>query len=156
MGLGLDFDNYYGSDVTRMPAININYDHGIIKEVGPGTIGIGGLISYKRSTYRYSNDKYKETWTNYTFGVRGTYHLTILKDKNNKFDPYAGVTFGMRINRYRDTYYTSNAYLYNYTNTHPVYGAFVGAKYNFAKVLGVFAELGYDISLFRVGLNLNL
>jgi len=32
---------------------------------------------------------------------------------------------------------------------------FVGAKYNFVENFGAFAELGYDISFFKIGLNLN-
>lgn len=155
IGLGLDYDDFYGDDVTRMPALNITLDHGTIANVGPGTIGIGGVYSFKRTTYRYSNDKYRESWTNNIFGVRGTYHLTILKDKNNKFDPYAGLTLGFRINSYRDTYYDDKSYNFNYVNGHPIYGVFAGAKYNFKKNFGAFAEVGYDISFLRLGINFN-
>jgi hypothetical protein len=154
LGVGLDWDNYYYSDISRTPAFNIIYDHGTIANVGPGTIGIGGIFSYKRATYSYGG-KYKDIWTNYIFGVRGAYHLTLLKDKNNKFDPYAGIMLGVRINHYRDTYYNSNNTYYNYTNGYSIYGVFAGAKYNFTKAFGAFAELGYDISFFRIGMNFN-
>jgi hypothetical protein len=137
------------------------YDQGFFEDVGPGTIGIGGVIGYKSSHYDYtyayvhnSPVKYKKTYTNFIIGVRGTYHLTILKDKNNKFDPYAGVTIGVRIftHNNNDPYDT---YVYNYNSVYPVAGAFIGAKYNLTPRFGFFGEAGYDISLLRIGFNIN-
>jgi len=153
VGFGVDYD-YYGS-VTNVPAIALIYDQGIIdRHVGPGTIGIGGMIAYKTAYYKY--DGYKASWNNYVIGIRGTYHLTMLKDKNNKFDPYAGIVLGIRIDRYHDSYYdTYGSDPYNYNSAYPVVGAFIGAKYNFTPHFGAFAELGYDISFFRIGLNGN-
>ncbi len=43
----------------------------------------------------------------------------------------------------------------SYGRVTPVYGVFVGAKYNFAPGFGVFGELGYDISFLRIGLCAN-
>lgn len=154
VGVGVNYD-YYGTAV-QLPALGIVYDQGIIPNVGPGTIGIGGLLAFKTAHYNYSSGGYKATWTNYIVGVRGTYHLTILKDKNNKFDPYAGVLLGVRIFRYNDTYYNTWAYNpYSYGGAYFTKGVFVGAKYNFSKNFGAFAEFGYDISNARIGLNFN-
>ena len=97
VGFGLGY-SYYG-DVVSLPAIGLMYDQGIVNNVGPGTIGVGGILAIKAAHYNYNTGGYKATWTNYIIGVRGTYHLTILKNKNNKFDPYAGVTLGVRIYR---------------------------------------------------------
>ena len=152
IGAGVEY-GYYGN-YSQLPAIGIIYDHGIINNVGPGTIGIGGVIGFKSAWYKYSGGE-RATWTNYFIGARGTYHLTILKDKNNKFDPYAGVTAGFRIYDYNDSYYGGRANPYGYNSVYPVFGFFVGAKYNFSKNFGAFAELGYDISFFRIGLNAN-
>lgn len=161
MGVGVNYGYY--ADAVSVPAITLLYDHGSFSEVGPGTIGIGGIVGFKTSHYNYpaSYGDYEARWTNYIIAARGTYHLTLLKDKNNHFDPYAGVVIGVRINNYTDTY---NDYYYNTYHTHyrsdvsnanPVGGVFVGAKYNFTKAFGAFAELGYDISILRVGLNFN-
>ncbi len=153
--LGLSL-GYYG-DVRSLPAFTVMYDQGIINNVGPGTIGIGGIVGAKFASYKYSSGGYKATWANYIVAARGTYHLTILKDKNNKFDPYAGVTVGLRFNNYEDSYYDHFGY-YNpnsYNSVYPVVGVFVGAKYNFSKNFGAFSELGYDISFFRIGINFN-
>jgi len=152
-GLGGSY-NYY-NDYNAIPVLALIYDQGFFDEIGPGNIGIGGIVAFKSATYKYSSDNYKATWTSVIIGVRGTYHLTLLKDKNNKFDPYAGIMIGVKINHHKDTHFNSQANNpYNYGNA-VVSGAFIGAKYNFAKVLGVFAEVGYDISFARVGLCLN-
>lgn len=154
IGLSIGFGDYYdyGSVYggwTVLPSINLHYDHGTIAEVGPGTIGIGGIIGIKNRYYKYGNgDKYTDN--SIIVGVRGTYHLTLLADKNNKFDPYGGVLLGARIRTRNDHYYDDKR-----NNVYPTTGLFVGAKYNFVENFGAFAELGYDISFFKVGINLN-
>jgi len=145
---------YYGNAVS-LPAFSLMYDQGIIANAGPGTVGVGGILGYQTARYDYSGG-YRATWTNYIAGVRATWHLTILKDKNNKFDPYAGVLLGVRVYDYKDTwydYYGSNPY--NYSSVYPVTGVFVGARYNFSNHFGAFAEAGYDISFLRGGLHIN-
>ncbi len=154
--------NYgYGGSFVNLPAIALNYDQGFFEDIGPGNIGIGGLIGFQSSYYNYNysyygvgNRDYRVTYTNFIIGVRGTYHLTLLKDKNNKFDPYAGIFAGIRIFKYKDNDPYST-YDYNYNTAYPVTGAFIGAKYNFSKAVGVFGEVGYDISFARIGLNFN-
>ena len=152
VGLPLSY-NYYGS-YTPLPTLGITYDQGIKDNLGPGNLGVGGVIALNSATYRYSTGNYKAYWRNYIIGVRGTYHLTLLADKNNKFDPYAGVTVGLRIYDYKDTYYTSRS-IYNYNSVYPIIGAFVGAKYHFSKAFGAFVEAGYDISFVRGGICIN-
>jgi hypothetical protein len=152
-GFGLDYD--YRRDARPFPALAVYYDRGIIGNVGPGTIGIGGMAGVKTASYDYSGGRYKASWINYILAFRATYHLTILKNKNNKFDPYAGVTIGARFAEYRDDYNAGSVQSIRRTNVHPVLGAFIGAKYNFSSRVGVFTELGYDISLVRFGLNFN-
>jgi len=151
LGFGVDYD-YYGSAVS-LPVFALHYDQGIVDNVGPGTIGVGGMIGIKTAYYKY--DGYKATWTNYIVGVRGTYHLTLLKDKNNKFDPYGGVMLGIRIDNYHDSYYNNGNNPYHYNSAYPVAGLFVGAKYNFSPHFGAFAEVGYDVSLLRIGICAN-
>lgn len=148
-GFGVSYD--YISGYSGLPAIALTYDQGFFENVGPGTIGIGAMVAIKNAHYNYSAGGYKATWNNYFIGVRGTYHLTLLADKNNKFDPYAGITLGARIYQYKNNYGTS----YTDNSVYPTAGAFVGAKYNFAASFGAFAELGYDISFARVGVCVN-
>ncbi|HTC00738.1 MAG TPA: hypothetical protein VK705_08650 [Ferruginibacter sp.] len=141
--------DYYGDDNhVGLPAFAITYDQGIVGDVGPGTIGVGGIVSAKESWDDYTGGK--ATWSSFMIGARGDYHLTILKDRNNKFDPYAGVTIGARFNHFHDTGdgYTSN-------NSEAIFAPFIGAKYNFASHVGVFAEASFDISLLRGGIAFN-
>ncbi|HNP47192.1 MAG TPA: hypothetical protein PKK99_03680 [Bacteroidia bacterium] len=161
LGIGFGLGYSYYSGATTAPALAFIYDHGFFPEVGPGTIGIGGIIGYKTAKYDYPySGGYSAKWTNTIVAVRGTYHLTILAEKNNKFDPYAGVVLGLRFNSYKDTYddYFYNTYGYHYgtySSTSIVSGAFIGAKYNFADAVGAFAELGYDICYAKIGINFN-
>jgi len=157
IGLGGVSYNYYGS-VNKLPAGVVYFDHGIKDNLGPGNLGIGGMVGFVSARYNYPSGGYKATWTNVVLAVRGTWHLTILAEKNNKFDPYAGVMAGLRIFDYNDTYYKNTGYYNpnNYNSVYPTYGLFVGAKYNFAKNFGAWTELGYDIAFFKLGLNVNL
>jgi hypothetical protein len=150
-GAGIEY-GYYG-DYNTLPALAITYDQGIINNVGPGTIGVGGIAAVKTAWYNYKSTGNRARWNNYFIGVRGTYHLTLLKDKNNKFDPYAGVTAGVRVMDYKDDAYETNPHDYNKVNS--VVGAFIGAKYNFVPSFGAFAEVGYDISYARIGIAAN-
>lgn len=154
LGAGMDY-GYYGT-VSAIPTIFATFDHGIVDHLGPGNLGIGGIIGVKSASTTYFSN-YKATWRNIMIGVRGTWHLTLLADKNSKFDPYGGVTAGFRINTYSNSYYSNNQLVdpYDYNHVSPITGVFVGAKYNFSQHFGVFAEAGYDISLFRGGLSIN-
>jgi len=141
--------DYYGDNShSALPAFAVTYDQGIVGDVGPGTIGIGGIAAFKEAYDNYNGGT--ATWSSFMIGVRGDYHLTILKDKNNKFDPYAGVTIGARFNHFHDSGsgYTTN-------NSDAVIAPFIGAKYNFASHVGVFAEAAFDISLLRGGICFN-
>ncbi len=148
-GFGIDY-GYYNSPIS-LPAFALQYDQGIISNVGPGTIGIGGILGVKNSSYKYASGGYKANWTNIFVGVRGTYHLTLLKDKVSKLDPYGGVTLGVRILRHNDNHPAATIV----NNTYPLYGLFVGARYKFTENFGAFSELGYDVSFVRVGLALS-
>ena len=146
-GAGIDYGYYNG--VNAAPAVGVLYDHGIVGNVGPGTIGLGGVVAVKTAHYAYTNEDAR--WSNVFVAVRATYHLTILKDKNNKFDPYGGVMAGIRAYRFTDDRFRNR----NEDYIRPVSGLFIGAKYNFVPNFGVFAEVGYDISFLKAGINFN-
>jgi hypothetical protein len=144
----------YSGSYVNLPAFFLVYDHGTFPEVGPGTIGIGGTIAYR---YSYLSDygDYDVNWTDMVIGARGTYHLTLLKDKNNHFDPYGGVLIGMRFESYNNTLYDDIDNSYDAHRVFPEAGVFVGAKYNFTKNFGAFAEFGFDFPNVKIGLNFN-
>lgn len=156
LGLGGVSYNYYGS-VNRAPAAMLYFDHGIKDNLGPGNLGVGGMVGYTAARYKYASGGYKATWSNVVVALRATWHLTILADKNNKFDPYGGVMAGLRFFGYKDTYYENMgiANPYSYNSVYPMAGLFVGAKYNFSSNFGAWSELGYDIAFLKLGINFN-
>ena len=140
-GFGVRYDYYVSTRAN--PTFALTFDRGSIDNVGPGIIGFGCFIGYRGSRYDYSGDYYAR-WDDVMAAARVTYHLTLLKDKNNKFDPYAGIMFGVRYTFYKDTYYDQvglNPYSYD---PEFIRGVFVGAKYNFTRSFGAFAEFGYE------------
>jgi hypothetical protein len=147
LGLGPAYSRF--SNANYVPAFIAYFDHGLIGNAGPGTVGLGGILGFQAGNYSYPNGR-KYTETNFWIGVRGTYHLTILKDMNNKFDPYAGLAVGIHAHNWDDdNYRTSN------NSVNPYVGPFIGAKYNFVPSFGAWTELGYDIAFFKIGLNFN-
>ena len=153
LGVGADYtyNYYYGYAPSVVPGFGVLYDQGILK-AGPGTVGVGGILNAQLSHVNYPGGG--ATYNNFVVGVRGTWHLSILKEKNNKFDPYGGVMVGLRIatSDYTDTYYNHHV---KANSVNPAQGLFVGAKYNFQRHLGVFSELGFDVTIFKIGLNFN-
>jgi hypothetical protein len=152
LGFALGFGvNHYGwmtgFSATHSPAFNVIYDRGVA-EVGPGTIGVGGILGYKTTAFSPGNTRFNTV----VIGVRGTYHLNIIKKPNNKFDPYAGLVLGIR----------SYSYGGDWGGWRPgggselFTGVFAGCRYKFSSKFGAFAELGYDISVFRLGVNVDL
>lgn len=164
LNIGLGFGGYYnygyfsGSDHSQIPTIFLSYDQGIIADVGPGIVGIGGFLGYSSSTasYDYVGYSWKWSWTNFVIGARGTYHWPV---ENEKVDLYGALGLGLWMQKY------------SYTDTDPfwdgsldvdetymdLYYAFsVGGKYMFSPNFGVFGELGWDIAYLKVGVTLGL
>jgi hypothetical protein len=145
--------DYYGDDShVGVPAFAVIYDHGLVGDVGPGTIGIGGIVAGKTSWDNYNGGK--ATWSSFEVAARADYHLTILKDRNNKFDPYAGITVGGRFNHFHNKA-DDGSYNDNTNTSSVIFAPFIGAKYNFKPGFGVFAEASVDISIIRGGVAFN-
>ncbi|QDA60620.1 hypothetical protein [Hymenobacter jejuensis] len=151
VGLGLGY-GYYGGSLKSTPAISVSAERGLLEGIGPGTIGVGGLIGYKGYHYDYPGTSYKATWSNIIVAARGTYHYNFTT--NPKLDTYAGVTLGMRLEHYKDTYYNDvlNSRNNSYGGAYLTSGIFVGGRYFFTDNIGGFAELGYDMSYLKLGL----
>ncbi|TGE11792.1 hypothetical protein [Hymenobacter elongatus] len=149
VGLGLGY-GYYGT-LKSTPALSLSVERGFVEGVGPGTIGIGGLVGYKAYHYDYPGSQYKSTWTNIIVAARGTYHYNILA--NPKLDTYAGISLGVRIQKWNDTYYDDKPELRGYatSTSYVTTGIFVGTRYFFTKNIGAFTELGYDMNYLKLG-----
>ena len=55
-------------------------ERGIVDNIGPGVISVGGLVGYK--SYSWKSGTYKASWKNFIVAARGAYHYNIL---NNGF-----------------------------------------------------------------------
>ena len=87
--------------------------------------------------------------------ARATYHWDVLNSKNAEV--YAGVIAGVRFQteHYETNDPDKNNDPYSYTSSfaYPAFSAFAGARWYFAKNVGLFAEAGYGISYATVGMS---
>lgn len=142
VGFGLG-EALVGSNVSSMPALSASYTRGVA-QVGPGTISVGGLVGYKSYRWNYSTDK--ATWRHYFVGARGAYHYSF---DQPKLDAYAGVGLGFHTASYAGSQSASASS----TGSQLELSGYIGARYFFTNAIGGFAELGYDMSLLKVGVS---
>ncbi len=147
-GLGLGYGYLPGTSVS--PSLVAIYDQGIKEGIGPGVIGLGGIVGYKSARYDYGTSD-RARWTNVIVAARGTYHVP-LGDGLENLDVYGGLMAGLRFFRYSDEY-LYGGYDANYVRL--ASGLFAGARYNFTQSLGAWAEIGYDVALIKAGLHVN-
>jgi hypothetical protein len=114
-------------------------------------ISVGGFFDYARYGYKYAG--YRWNYNFLYFGARASYHLgDLLRDadiSNPRWDPYAGLSLGLRTAHYSDNTgtddftspYSSGAFL----------GLHLGSRYMFTEKVGAFAEVGYGVSALRLG-----
>lgn len=140
-----------------VPPLSISADYGVWDEYGPGIICLGGYFGYVGIREEYTNPinstNYGYEYDILSLGARVTYFYPI----QDGLDVYAGILAG---------YYMANKSYYGTTpslwTANPLitpnvaYGMFAGANYLLNKDFGVFAELGYGINHFRIGVSLNL
>ncbi|GAB3921593.1 outer membrane beta-barrel protein [Larkinella terrae] len=113
-------------------------------------LSVGGSFDFAR--YGYNSGGYKWNYTFLFFTARGSYHFgDILDISDSKFDPYAGISLGLRTSSYSDTYGSSRDYYSPYGNS-LFLGLHLGSRYMFSEKIGGFAEIGYGVAVLRVGL----
>ena len=124
--------------------LSASYEYGVTDK-----ISVGPFVGYASKSFpggAFLGD-YKFTYT--LFGARGNYHFY----NEGKIDAYGGVVVGY------------NSATISYSNGTPafpgyvaptaggtVFGGQVGARYYLTDSIGAFAELGYGIGYFTVGL----
>lgn len=146
IGLGLGYGyGLLGGNGRSIPALSLSVERGMYEGLGPGVIGVGGMVGYK--SYTWSAGDYKATWSNIYVGVRGTYHYNFTD--NEKLDTYAGLALGARIENYSNNYDDTNANAWG--GTYVTSGLFLGARYYLTDKIGAFAEAGYDMSYLKFG-----
>ena len=135
----------YGSEFLNHVGFLGFYERGIFN-AGHGTVGLGATIGY---VYADRTGYYgqKEKWSNTLYGIRATYHLDI-EGAKHRLDPYFGIVAGLRREQHND-----DAVAKLELQNHFLAGPFIGLKYLPAPGFGPFAEAGYDLSWFRLGLH---
>jgi hypothetical protein len=153
LGLGSTYvggwNSYYK---TSVPPIFVAGDYCLREDLGPGNLGVGGILAYSAYKYAYNFGAYDYGWKYSTFiiGARGTYHFVDLVDK---LDLYGGVVLGAKI--VSNKAYGDNAGSnYSVNGSGAVYDLFAGARYYFSDNLAVMGELGYGIAWLKIGVSL--
>lgn len=167
VGIGGQYSNIVGSGYTQTPNFVVTYENGTFGPVGPGTISLGGLVSYKsfgyKYTYPYSGYNYSEKWTYWIIGLRSAYHWNFTR--NSKNDPYAGAMLAYYYLGYsfttNDPYYKTpgdpfyNTYNTNY-NSYLALSLYVGWRYYLGSKAALWAELGYGYTNLAIGVSFKL
>lgn len=167
LGVGMGgYYTYWGDGYAETPNFVVSYDNGTFGNVGPGTISLGGLFSYKGISDDYIGGDgfdYHNTWSYWILGLRSAYHLNI--PSAPKLDLYGGLMLGYYFLGH--TFSTNNpnytqpgnpGYVY-YTATYPSYAAlsmYVGARYYLSNTVGIWGELGYGYTTFALGVNFKI
>lgn len=157
VGFGYSINYYTGGGVSASPVISGSYEYGALT-LGPGTLGLGLAVGYQGASYSYSDyygDTWSDKWVTTSFGIRGMYHWNGLQ--SDKYDIYGGIQLTYVHYGFSETATGPFANVYNYgsalsSSFYPY--LVVGGRYLFTNNIGVFAELGYDICYFKLGLNL--
>ena len=166
-GVGMGgYYNYWGAGYYETPNFILSYENGTFGNVGPGTISLGALLSYKGIGDNYiagDGYNYTDTWTYWILGFRSAYHLNI--NGAPRFDPYAGLMLGyyflnhsFSTNNPNYTHPGDPGYVY-YTASYPNYAAlslYVGARYYLSNTVGIWGELGYGYTTLAVGINFKI
>lgn len=164
LSLGIGPSNFYGvSHSGGSPALKIAYDHGI-KEIGPGTLTLGGSLGFFTSHYDgrtwdgINYYDYKWRWTYIVGAFRVGYYYNFKDLDVPDLNVYGGLGMGLRYVSFHDNYNgPSNYYVkYNGSNMDFHFALYLGANYFLTKKLAVFTEFGYDISYVTVGVTFKL
>ena len=145
-GLGIGWSYSYFGTTTSLPALSLSLEKGIYELPDIGIISVGGIAGFKSTSYKYSiyGDNYKASWTDIVIAARGAIHVDLLND--DKLDTYGGLALGLRFQSYKN----NNPYD-TYSYAHPLFVAYLGARYYLAENIGVFGELGYGLAYLTVG-----
>ena len=151
--------SYIYRAASLSPAFRMTFDHGF-KEIGPGTLTIGGMLgtSFGSNRSAYINYVHKYSWVNITAAFRVAYYYNLSEFEIENLNVYGGFSSGPRYYIFTNTYegtYTGNQS--DFPNTFKFhFGSFLGANYFITPRTAVFTEFGYDISWFTLGVTLKM
>jgi len=157
INFGIGFGPGYHTSGYGFPiGINGSYEYAIVEvpmgSTLTGVIGVGGIVGVRFASTHYGAGDVKYSSTDFMIAVRGTYHFIF----HDKFDPYAGISFGYQgsTQKWKGDGPEPPETKYKYSYFVP--GFFVGARYFFTDNFGVFAELGYMLNVINLGVTLKI
>ena len=150
VGIGIGSGLYSGPNwKMTIPPISISYEHGITEKLGIGYISVGGYVAISGAKQEWHDASYGDYGYKYTYivvGPRAAYHFDLV----DVLDLYAGVFVGAKIVSSKtfgdDMILTSKS-----QGTGVAHSEFVGIRYYFTPLVGVFAEVGYGVAYLTVG-----
>lgn len=108
-------------------------------------VGIAKVKFYNEFGENYGNNRYT------IIGLRGLYH----RSANSKIEGYAGSMVGLAANKIHLDYTGVNGGSANtFKESQFVFQLILGGRYYVSDNAGVYAELGYGVCVFNLGLNL--
>jgi hypothetical protein len=112
----------------------------------PIPLSVGGYFGFARYKWDFFGLTSDESMTILSFGARAAWHFNFLQN----LDAYGGVALGYQVN-----VYSVDMGPWGYGSGAFDFGFFVGARYFFTDIIGVYLEAGYSpLSLISAGLSL--
>jgi len=145
--IGVGLGTALGGLGKARPAISTSIDHGVWDIGGPGVISLGGYVG--NTGYKYARGNYTYKWNYMVVGARGAYHYNGFTSVP-KLDVYGGIMLGYNIVKYSsdgDDIAMANSY-----GSGMGFSGFLGSRWFFSNSMGVYAELGYGVSVLNAGL----
>jgi len=145
--IGVGLGTALGGLGKARPAISASIDHGVWDIGGPGVISLGGYVG--NTGYKYASGNYTYKWNYMVVGARGAYHYNGFTSVP-KLDVYGGIMLGYNIVKYSsdgDDIAMANSY-----GSGMGFSGFLGSRWFFSNSMGVYAELGYGVSVLNAGL----
>lgn len=145
------YNDFHSRVVTGFGPLILKGDYGIVKLKWGHSVGAGIVLGYSSTQVDFSDNHYStmdfqgvDYYRTITIGARGSYHFFT----KEKIDCYASIGLGYNINSYTRTVNNKMApFNSNLVSRSVLYESFtVGIRYYFTKNIGVYSELGWDMS----------
>ena len=142
VGAGGYGHTYYS---TVSPTIVATFQRGIVDDLGPGNLSVGGTLAHKSGRYNGVWTDYKSSW--FAISGRASYHPHFVKSE--KFDLFAGLGLGYYVfsSSVQNPEFSAN---YGSASTF-AFNAHIGARYFFNENWSAWAEIGNHLSLISAG-----
>lgn len=140
LNAGIGLGSTLVGDIT-LPPISASYEMGFTDK-----ISAGGFVGFALSEEDYSFGTY--SYSHIIIGGRGSYHFYNEKD----MEAYAGAMVGYNI--VSASYESKSGYTASgsASGSDLTYSVYLGGRYMFTEMLGVYGEFGYGVSYLNVGI----